>query len=357
MRYLVLMFALLWGQRFAQAEEARYTLDFRSTAGECRKPERLADEVSAKLGFVKWSKGGAKLRVRITQDGGELVATAELGENNYKLLRKPDCASLMSALATSISVLLDPPEVLGVLAGGDNVLESVLGKPESIRAAPKQTAPKKQTGTVHVRSTKPGVKISMVIDEAAYTGGYGFSYKDLCYAPCTFELRTGLQKVVASGVGPQVMQEIQVHPQNDVFLVAEPGSNPKVVGAVLLTTLGITAAYLGGRFEALVMRIVDLQLSFPAILLALVLVALLGQGKAQLVTALVAAQYAYFARTAYGAATAERRKDYIEAARATPLSDQCGRLSSPAAKARFRPSIRLGEPFEGRPASASSWSP
>lgn len=93
-------------------------------------------------------------------------------------------------------------------------------------------------------------------------------------------------------------------------------------GAVALTigaTLGILAAYLGGRLEMLIMRIVDLQLSFPAILLALVLVALLGQGKAQLIGALVAAQYAYFARTAYGAATAERRKDYIEAALATPL--------------------------------------
>ncbi|MEQ8398895.1 ABC transporter permease [Thalassobaculum sp.] len=85
-------------------------------------------------------------------------------------------------------------------------------------------------------------------------------------------------------------------------------------------SLGVVAAYAGGLVETLIMRIVDLQLSFPAILLALVLVALLGQGKAQLVTALVAAQYAYFARTAYGAATSERRKDYIEAATATPLS-------------------------------------
>lgn len=83
--------------------------------------------------------------------------------------------------------------------------------------------------------------------------------------------------------------------------------------------LGILAAWAGGRTEALVMRVVDLQLSFPAILLALVLVALLGQGKGQLVAALVAAQYAYFARTAYGAAAAERRRDYIEAASATPL--------------------------------------
>ena len=76
------------------------------------------------------------------------------------------------------------------------------------------------------------------------------------------------------------------------------------VSLTIGTALGIAAAYLGGRVEALIMRLVDLQLSFPAILLALVIVALLGQGKVQLIGALVAAQYAYFARTAYGAAKA-----------------------------------------------------
>jgi peptide/nickel transport system permease protein len=93
-----------------------------------------------------------------------------------------------------------------------------------------------------------------------------------------------------------------------------------LVALVIGTTLGISAAYIGGKIETVIMRIVDLQLSFPAILLALVLVALLGQGKMQLIAALVAAQYAYFARTAYGAASAERRKDYVEAALAVPLS-------------------------------------
>ena len=88
------------------------------------------------------------------------------------------------------------------------------------------------------------------------------------------------------------------------------------------TTLGIIAAYNGGKLETFIMRLVDLQLSFPAILLALVIVALLGQGKAQLISALVAAQYAYFARTAYGAAKAEIGKDYIEAALATPLKSR-----------------------------------
>jgi peptide/nickel transport system permease protein len=83
--------------------------------------------------------------------------------------------------------------------------------------------------------------------------------------------------------------------------------------------LGTSAAYFGGRIEAFIMRIVDLQLSFPAILLALMLAALLGKGMAQLVAALVTAQYAYFARTAHGAASVERSKEYVEAALSTPL--------------------------------------
>ncbi len=83
--------------------------------------------------------------------------------------------------------------------------------------------------------------------------------------------------------------------------------------------LGAFAAYFGGRIEALIMRIIDLQLSFPAILLALVLAALLGQGKWPLIAALVTAQYAYFARTAHGAAATERSKDYVDAALSTPL--------------------------------------
>jgi peptide/nickel transport system permease protein len=85
------------------------------------------------------------------------------------------------------------------------------------------------------------------------------------------------------------------------------------------STIGLVAAYFGGRVEILIMRIVDLQLSFPPILLALVLVALLGQGRFQLIAALAAAQYAYFARTIHGAASAERRKDYIEAVLGIPL--------------------------------------
>lgn len=96
-----------------------------------------------------------------------------------------------------------------------------------------------------------------------------------------------------------------------------------IAGAVAFAIgafVGSTAAYLGGRWEAFVMRVVDLQLSFPAILLAFVVAALLGQGKWQLIIALVFSQYAYFVRTAHGAASAERNKDYVEAALSVPMS-------------------------------------
>jgi peptide/nickel transport system permease protein len=92
------------------------------------------------------------------------------------------------------------------------------------------------------------------------------------------------------------------------------------IAFILGASIGAIAGFSGGRIELLLMRFVDLQLSFPAILLALVLSALLGQGKWQLIAALVTAQYAYFARTAHGAARAERAKDYVEAALSTPLS-------------------------------------
>ncbi len=91
------------------------------------------------------------------------------------------------------------------------------------------------------------------------------------------------------------------------------------IAFALGATLGCVAAYFGGRIEAFIMRVIDLQLSFPAILLALVLAAILGQGKWQLIAALVTAQYAYFARTAHSSASAERAKDYVDAALSTPL--------------------------------------
>jgi peptide/nickel transport system permease protein len=84
-------------------------------------------------------------------------------------------------------------------------------------------------------------------------------------------------------------------------------------------TLGLAAAWFGGWVDALVMRLADLQLSFPSILIALVLLAVLGQGLDKIVAAIVAVQWAVYARAAHAAALVERSKDYIEAAVALAL--------------------------------------
>jgi peptide/nickel transport system permease protein len=85
-------------------------------------------------------------------------------------------------------------------------------------------------------------------------------------------------------------------------------------------TAGMTAAYFGGKVDALIMRVVDLQLSFPAILIALILLALWGRGVDKVIIALVIVQWAYYARTVRSSAMVEARKDYIDAARCLALS-------------------------------------
>jgi len=91
--------------------------------------------------------------------------------------------------------------------------------------------------------------------------------------------------------------------------------------AVLIgLTLGLAAAYFGGRTDGFIMRVVDIQLSFPAILIALILLALLGQGIGKTIFALIMVQWAYYARTVRSAALIERGKEYIEAAKGLALS-------------------------------------
>ncbi|MFN3688431.1 ABC transporter permease [Salinarimonas sp.] len=83
---------------------------------------------------------------------------------------------------------------------------------------------------------------------------------------------------------------------------------------------GLAAAYFGGRTDTAIMRLVDLHLAFPPILVALILLAILGRGVDKIVIALVIVQWATFARVARGAALSEREREYVEAAQILGLS-------------------------------------
>jgi peptide/nickel transport system permease protein len=97
------------------------------------------------------------------------------------------------------------------------------------------------------------------------------------------------------------------------------GASSAILALALGTAVGLVAAYAGGAVDAIAMRIVDIQLSFPAILIALILIAVLGKGVDKVIIALVTVQWAYYARTVRGSALAEMGREYIEAAKSLAL--------------------------------------
>lgn len=92
------------------------------------------------------------------------------------------------------------------------------------------------------------------------------------------------------------------------------GVSSALVALALGTAVGLIAAHFGGRVDGVIMRIVDMQLSLPTLLVALTLLATLGQGADKTLLALIIVQWAYYARTVRGTAMIERQKEYVEAA-------------------------------------------
>ena len=100
------------------------------------------------------------------------------------------------------------------------------------------------------------------------------------------------------------------------------GVSSTLVALAIGLSLGLWAAYQGGRMEAFIMRLVDIQLSFPPVLIALILLALTGPGLGKIIVALIAVQWAHIARITRSIALVERRKEYIEAVNCLGLSSR-----------------------------------
>ena len=87
-----------------------------------------------------------------------------------------------------------------------------------------------------------------------------------------------------------------------------------VVSGIIGTALGITAGYWGGWVDALIMRLVDISLSIPIILLGLVLVAALGPRTSTVIGVIVVLLWSRYARLARGETLAVRVQDFISRA-------------------------------------------
>ncbi|MBP1843994.1 peptide/nickel transport system permease protein [Rhizobium petrolearium] len=100
------------------------------------------------------------------------------------------------------------------------------------------------------------------------------------------------------------------------------GISSAAIALVIGASIGLVSAYAGGRLDSFLMRVVDIQLSFPAILIALIFLAILGQGVDKIILALIVTQWAYYARTIRGSALVERKRAYVDAARSMALPDR-----------------------------------
>ncbi|KIG03499.1 glutathione ABC transporter permease GsiD [Caballeronia concitans] len=94
-----------------------------------------------------------------------------------------------------------------------------------------------------------------------------------------------------------------------------------VIGAIIGTFFGLLAGYYEGRWDRIVMRISDVLFAFPGILLAIGVVAILGNGMVNVVFAVAIFSIPAFARLVRGNTLALKHLTYIEAARSIGASD------------------------------------
>jgi peptide/nickel transport system permease protein len=86
------------------------------------------------------------------------------------------------------------------------------------------------------------------------------------------------------------------------------------ISTMIGLSIGLLAGYSGGLLEKAIMRLVDIQLSLPVFLVALVIMAIWGQGVGKIIIAIAVVNWVYYARTVRGMVLAEKEKDYVQAA-------------------------------------------
>jgi len=93
-----------------------------------------------------------------------------------------------------------------------------------------------------------------------------------------------------------------------------------LIAMTIGTTLGVLAGYIGGLFDRLVMSLVDVLLSFPSLVLGLMIAAMLGASLENLIIAIAITEIAPFVRVARAPTSSLKERDFIEAGRALGYS-------------------------------------
>lgn len=99
------------------------------------------------------------------------------------------------------------------------------------------------------------------------------------------------------------------------------GFSAVVISGLLGIAAGLVAGFYGRGYEATIMRLVDIQLAFPFILLALAIIGVLGPGLRNVILVLGVAGWMVYARVVRGQVLSVREREFVEAARAIGASD------------------------------------
>jgi dipeptide transport system permease protein len=112
-------------------------------------------------------------------------------------------------------------------------------------------------------------------------------------------------------VGRDVLSRLIYGSQYSLFI----GLVVVVLSLVSGVTVGLIAGFFGGVVDTIIMRVMDIILSFPSLILALVLVAILGPGLMNAMIAIALVLQPHFARLTRAAVMAEKNREYVVAAR------------------------------------------
>lgn len=95
-----------------------------------------------------------------------------------------------------------------------------------------------------------------------------------------------------------------------------------LIASVVGVLIGLVGGYFGGRWDAVIMRLTDTILAFPAILLAMAIVSLLGPSSLNAMLAVAIVSIPTYARLSRSSVLAEREREYVEASRAMGAADR-----------------------------------
>ncbi|MEX2375877.1 MAG: ABC transporter permease [Dehalococcoidia bacterium] len=150
----------------------------------------------------------------------------------------------------------------------------------------------------------------------AFVGPLFPNYKPLDTATALLEEPSDTHPFGTDELGRDILSRVVAALRLDLFIALVAVSAAAVIG----TTVGAMSGYIGGRVDDVVMRMIDIIMTFPLLLLAMGLVAFLGAGLRNLIVAMVVVNIPIFARLVRGDILARKQLEYVAAAQCSGCS-------------------------------------